>query len=359
MSIVRAFLGGLGVAVVAVACGGSDDGSAIAPGASSPPLAPGRTDPAPETPAGSTVTPASACATSSANGEALPVYLVFMYDRSGSMKNDSKWSSAKAGMQAFFADPSTKGLFASLTFFAQPAPNECTAESYAVPAVPMAPLPDASSFVSVLDGVVPGAVGGGTPTLPAAKGAVQLAQSVAAQHAKDGRVAIVLVTDGEPNGCGSTPENVAAELAKVKDVIPTYVIGVGSEVQNLDTIAAGGGTAPAIRVATNDPGQTTKDFTSALNAIKQHAVSCDYVVPSPPNGQVLDPSAVNVSITATGGSPATLPYDPACAGGVGWHYDDATAPTRIVMCSTSCDSLKAAPAKVDIFFGCKTAVAVR
>src|SRR5262245_4324327 len=39
---------------------------------------------------------APSCATASATPKAIPVYLVFMFDRSGSMKDNSKWTSCAA-----------------------------------------------------------------------------------------------------------------------------------------------------------------------------------------------------------------------------------------------------------------------
>jgi hypothetical protein len=356
MASFRAYLFALGMIASVTACGSEADSSAFTESNPTGPIggpgagAIGSSEP---------VTPSSACATSSANGEVVPVYLVFMYDRSGSMKNNSKWSSAKSGMESFFADPTTKGLFASLSFFAQPDPDTCAPESYVTPAVAMLPLPDATAFSAAIGAVTPGGVGGGTPTLPAAKGAVKLAQNVLAAHAPDGKVAIVLVTDGEPDGCNSTPANVAEELAKVKATIPTYVIGVGSETTNLDTIATGGGTAPATIIQTSNPAQTAQDFTKALQQIKQQALSCEYVLPQPPNGAALDVNAVNVTFTPAQAPTQTLVYSHDCANSSGWHYDDVKAPTKIIICPTSCGSFQSSSGKVDIVFGCQTSGDVR
>ena len=61
----------------------------------------------------------AACATQSATAEARPVYLVFMFDKSGSMTSNGspKWGSAKAASKAFFESPDSKGISASLSFF--------------------------------------------------------------------------------------------------------------------------------------------------------------------------------------------------------------------------------------------------
>jgi uncharacterized protein YegL len=290
-----------------------------------------------------------ACATSSAEGAALPVYLVFMYDRSGSMNDNNKWTSARAAMENFFGSATAANMNASLAFFPQ---GSCNAAEYAAPTVAMRPLPDATTFKNAIYTTGPN---GGTPTLPAIQGAIQYAQSVQTGLTNGGKVAVVLVTDGEPNGCNSTPQNVAAEAAKVASTIPTYVIGVGNSLANLNTIAQGGGTNQAILVSDTNPQQTTADLEKALGQIK-NALSCEYAIPAPPGGEQIDYDAVNVVFTPTGMGPATLTYNKDCTGGTGWHYDDANAPKRILICQSSCDAIKTANGngKVEIQFGCAT-----
>ena len=53
------------------------------------------------------------CATQSAVAEAKPVYLVFMFDKSGSMDKSSKWTSCSAGLKSFFGDAKSAGMSAS------------------------------------------------------------------------------------------------------------------------------------------------------------------------------------------------------------------------------------------------------
>ena len=145
----------------------------------------------------------AACATQSATAEARPVYLVFMFDKSGSMTSNGspKWGSAKAASKAFFESADSKGISASLTFFPDQADYSCNVSDYDTPRVSMAALPS-TSFGQSLDNQIPG---GGTPTYQALQGAISYAQGVATGQAKDGKVAIVLVTDGLPDsGCGNT-----------------------------------------------------------------------------------------------------------------------------------------------------------
>jgi uncharacterized protein YegL len=290
-----------------------------------------------------------ACATSSAEGAALPVYLVFMYDRSGSMDSNGKWDAAKKAMNNFFGSTTAQGMNASLAFFPQ---SSCNAAQYSNPSVAMRALPDANAFSNAINNTNPN---GGTPTLPALQGAIQYAQSVKSGLTNGGKVAIVLVTDGEPNDCNSSPQSVAQAASQVASQIPTYVIGVGNSLTNLNTIAQGGGTKQAILVSDTNPTQTTADLEKALGQIK-NALSCEYGIPAAPNGQTIDYDAVNIVYTPTGGAPDTLTYNKDCTGGTGWHYDDPNKPTRILICNTSCDAIKAANGngKIELQFGCAT-----
>jgi hypothetical protein len=276
------------------------------------------------------------------------VLLVFMFDRSGSMAEQSKWISCSQGLDAFFSDPNSKGLLASLQFFEQL--DQCSVSAYQTPLVPMRPLPSAS-FAQAISGVFPA---GETPTLPAIQGAIAYAQQMQAIN-PNGKLAVVLVTDGEPNVCNSTVQAVSAAAAAVASTIPTYVIGIGS-VQNLDTIAAAGGTKQAFIVSTSDPAQTATDFQNALAVIKGSSVGCEYQVPTAPAGQSIDFNKVNVVYTPSGGSSETLTYNKDCSGnGQGWHYDDPTKPTRIEICGGSCTPIQADKGgQIRIELGCST-----
>ncbi|HSO34260.1 MAG TPA: vWA domain-containing protein [Labilithrix sp.] len=310
------------------------------------------------------VDPSSACATSSAGVDAPPIYLVFMVDRSGSMGNSNqagqnlnlRWNPVKAGLQAFFADPANANVHASITFFSQGTTSavECSDATYSTPAVAMTALPDATQFTAAFGAQSPG---GGTPTKPAENGAIAYAQTVQAGLKPGEKVAIVLATDGEPNDCTSTPDNVAAAAATVASTIPTYVIGVGPDTTNLDKIAVGGGTTKAIMIATANAAQVSADLRAAIGKIKAAQLGCTYTLPPPPAGQTLDVNAVNVDYTPAGGPPQTLAYSADCSNPNGWHYDSATAPTQIVMCANSCSTLQAdtTGGKVDIIFGCAIA----
>ena len=224
----------------------------------------------------------------------------------------------------------------------------------------MTALPNGPAFNPAINAISPN---GFTPTLPALQGAVQYAQTVKAGLTRGEKVAVVLVTDGDPNHCSTNPNDAAAAAAEVgafaatvAATIPTYVIGVGSDAANLAAIATGGGTAPPIMVSTTNPAQTTTDFVNAINQIKNSTLGCDYTLPAPPAGQTLDINAVNVIYTPGGGSPTTLTYSADCSNANGWHYDSVTTPTKIIMCTGQCATLQADTkgGKIDIAFGCVT-----
>ena len=337
---------------VGAACGGSPDssfGGAGAPNDGTSGRDGGGNGPA-FNDAGAVNPVNAACATSSASGQLTPANLVFMFDQSGSMGGPNmsvKWSPVTAALSAFFSDAASTGMSASLQYFSQG--STCSSSNYQTPEVPLSPLPS-PAFASSISTHSPA---GGTPTLPALKGAIDYAKSTAA--AKPGeKVAVVLVTDGDPNDCNSTVNNVAAEAATVAATIPTYVIGVGSDFGNLNAMAVGGGTGAAILVTVGDPNKTKADLAAALNKIRGATASCSFAMPKPPSGQVLDINAVNVQFTSSAG-PQTLAYNRDCTGGTGWHYDNASAPTAIDLCQATCDSVKAATGgKVSIAFGCAT-----
>jgi hypothetical protein len=276
------------------------------------------------------------------------VQLVFMFDRSGSMDQQSKWTSCSQGLKAFFSDPNSAGLLASLQFFMQT--DECNASAYQSPLVPMQPLPS-NSFAAAIDATSPN---GGTPTLPALQGAIAYAQQ--SQGINPGsKVAVVLVTDGDPNDCNSTVTDVSAAAQAVASTIPTYVIGIGS-VASLNAIAAAGGTGQAFVVSTSNPAQTATDLETALAAIKGNTLGCEYKVPTAPTGQNVDYTKVNVIYTPASGAPETLSYNATCSGnGQGWHYDNPTTPTKIEICAASCTPIEADKGgKISIELGCDT-----
>jgi Mg-chelatase subunit ChlD len=309
----------------------------------------------PQEPYVATPQPFETCATEPAAVESKPMYLAFIFDKSGSMAvaGSPKWDSAKAASRAFFEAPDSAGVHASLTFFPSDFDIACGPDVYETPTVPMTALPS-TDFGQSLDAQFPN---GGTPTHEALEGAIVYAQKEAANEAKDGKVAIVLVTDGLPeSGCAEdTVDCVSAIAASVAETLPTYVIGVGGELTSLTQIAAAGGTKSAFIVDTNAPEQIQRDFLGAINAIKMSNISCDYAIPSAPSGKEIDPDKVNVVHHLDSGD-TTLAYNPQCDAGAGWHYDDPNAPKHIQLCDVSCRDANNTPGELRVQFGCAARV---
>jgi Mg-chelatase subunit ChlD len=292
------------------------------------------------------------CAASTATAEAVPVNLVFMFDQSGSMGGGDrgvKWDPVTSATTSFFGDAASKGIRASLQYF--PQGGSCSTSVYENPEVALTDLPNTTTLASSFAAHDPG---GSTPTLPALTGALAHAATVATAHPGEA-TAVVLVTDGDPDGCGSEVQNTADAALAAAATTKTYVIGVGASLTALDQIAASGGTQKAILVNATNAAQANTELQAALAKIRGATLSCSYQMPAAPAGQTLDIATVNVNFTPTGGAPQTLAYNKDCTGGTGWHYDNANAPTKVEICKTTCDSAQADKSgKIDISVGCAT-----
>jgi hypothetical protein len=209
---------------------------------------------------------------------------------------------------------------------------------------------------------------GGTPLGPAVRGGI--APLRAHLMANPGRrVAIVLVSDGLPDGfCGGNfAEQIVDNVGEARTAmpsIPTYVIGVfaPSEIPRaqpvLNQLATAGGTGmPFILMTSADLGQR---FQEALNQIRGTALACEFTIPA--SMGAIDYTRVNVRWRG-GSSQEDLLYvgsadrcDPTRGG---WYFDVDPAtggtPKRVLICPASCAKFKSdAAAKVEVRFGCKT-----
>ncbi len=286
--------------------------------------------------------------------------------------------------------------------------GNCNVSVYATPDVPIQLLPGvAPAITTSLNNHSPG---GGTPTEPALQGAIQYAKQWAtANPTRNGlplKTVVVLATDGDPNDCSSDVPGVSAIAASGFSGTPsiqTFVIGVGSSLTSLNAIAQAGGTSQAIIVDTsNNP---TQQFIDALNTIRDTStvtgtttvyvdggtttayvdagtttvyvdggtrtvyvdggtttvyskLPCEWNIPEvPPAAGTFDKNLVNVTYNGT-----TIGFvqDPAsCVAGTdAWHYDDYANPTKVMLCPSTCDEVKAADASavpnIEVYFGCQT-----
>jgi hypothetical protein len=89
------------------------------------------------------------------------------------------------------------------------------------------------------------------------------------------------------------------------------------------------------------------------------ALPCVYDIPDPGMGMEIDPGAVNFIYTPSGGSPQTIPNvgDMNGCTGQGWYYDNPAAPTQIITCPATCNTLTGDPTgSVEVAFGCATVI---
>jgi hypothetical protein len=244
--------------------------------------------------------------------------------------------------------------------------DSCTPADYQQPRVAIGELPGAES--AVVQGLAAVMPAGGTPIAPAFDGAAAHLRGYLQAHAGHA-AALVLATDGGPNGCtGNDVPGVAMRLAAAHTgapPLPTYVIGVVSAgnaaaAATFQTFATAGGTgAPFLLNAAGDLGQK---FQAALDEIRAKALPCELAIPRPSKGAI-DFGRVNVRYTGPAG-PDDLFYvtsadrcDPVKGG---WYYDvlpSAGTPTRIRVCEATCRRFQMEPGgKIELRFGCRTRV---
>jgi hypothetical protein len=100
-------------------------------------------------------------------------------------------------------------------------------------------------------------------------------------------------------------------------------------------------------------------FDEISTAVSQVAISCSWLIPDPPDGEVFDPELVNMEIEIDD-EVMQIGYvdDPELCDLVehGWYYDDPDNPTEIFVCPQTCELFQEAidSAEVHIVFGCET-----
>lgn len=317
-----------------------------------------------------------ACATETLGADVGPVNMFVMFDSSGSMNDDDKWPSATSAFTSFFQDPSTAGLRVAFRFFGSNQPTqgcnnrECSIDACADPLIDIATLAAESgtsdaheaALVNLMQTSRP-VTGLGTPIYPALGGAVKWASEYAASNPNENAV-VLFVTDGEPNGCNQDIGDIAALAADGWDLskVRTYAIGLeGSNESQLDQIATAGNTEHGYFIGA---GATAgQDLLNALNEIRASEIRCDVAIPASTTGERIDFNRVNVNYTPSAGGDAVafgkVPTAADCANLEGWHYDDPSAPTRVVLCESACERVNAdSGAELSIVLGCQSEPAV-
>lgn len=297
----------------------------------------------------------------------LPLHMILVIDRSGSMNTYGYWSPLQQALIQFIQDPLSEGLYVGLNYFPAPGGGDSCSlglwNPVQVPngAPPLALLPqDANALITSINGT---STGNMTPMYGGLAGSYQVAHDLQTVYPND-KVIVVLASDGLPTECGGSYEDinwlatnvVASEFAT--HGIETYAIAIAPGVVSaMSTIAQAGGTLQSYDVS-----QDTSAFAQKMSEIRGSAIGCEYLIPD--SGTEFDPYKVNVSITIDGGTPQSVPQaddETDCGSGDGWYYDDAANPTMIILCPTTCQTIETAQENqqqvdVDVKFGCPTEV---
>ncbi|MDD9943497.1 MAG: VWA domain-containing protein [Myxococcales bacterium] len=291
-----------------------------------------------------------------------PLDIYMIVDDSGSMV--PWWPFTLDALNMFFTDPGSEGIGVGLQFFG----SSCEASVYANPRVPVGELPGS---LQNLQGAFPILPVEGTATLPAMQGAIQYARARTESH-PDRTIAVLLVTDGLPDECGSTVQNVTDVIADGYTGTPsisTFVVGLGFDLNALNGFAAAGGTGqatlvnPAVATELLTALQTVRDAVietrvERTERVVERPLECEWQIPSDSGPNGFDRELVNVQLSSGAGASTPMlgkvPSRQECAA-MGWHFDEPDSPSRIVACPQTCEIIQATPqARVDILLGCET-----
>ncbi|HVU01628.1 MAG TPA: hypothetical protein VHE30_07750 [Polyangiaceae bacterium] len=360
-----------------------------------------------------------------------PIALYIVLDNSGSMKDDSKWTDAVSALTTFVqSDPSATGkpwtcvdkdgktvppppdlappgsgsISVAIQYFhpqnVGSNPNECDGTSHAKPAVPMGPIPaNGGAIVGSLGQTGPR---GNTPTVGALTGGTNYCAGYQADNPGK-KCVVVLVTDGQPNGCGLSSDcpsgggtdcvdpNSASTLTPIAQTglqngVVTFTVGMSGVTADgftlLDAIAVAGGSDCTPGSAGNEACNITtggaKGFLDALNTIRstvqvssaaQQTVTttqtstlpCQWTIPTPTDGKKFQKDLVNVSYSIADATTRVGKVASAgdCTAAGGWYYDVEDAPTRILTCPDTCTQIQSDPkVHVEVLVGCKSEPAV-
>ncbi len=337
--------------------------------------------------------PDAGCATSTLKGSLIPANLLFVVDRSGSMKCNlqtdvpqettayceshpkqldpnypSKWQLTVSALESALSTLQQGGnVSAGLAVFPKDGSN-CSVNTTANVPIKQLDTGWVATISTFLDNETPG---GSTPLA----GADIEAYSYILSQWKSlpGNKFVVLLTDGfESCSTGSLPDLLNTEVPQATGIgIRTFVIGVpGSEDGRalLSQIAYIGGT-PKTSSCTHNPSPAnvgdchfdmttstnfSQDLQDALKKISGTVLSCELDVPKNPTGGGVDPNKVNVTIDGNLVQSDKQQPSPACGTGAdGWQYSDSTK-TKIELCGQACTDAKKPNATVQVVLGCPT-----
>ncbi|HVU06168.1 MAG TPA: vWA domain-containing protein [Polyangiaceae bacterium] len=307
-----------------------------------------------------------------------PVAIYIMLDQSASMVGP-KWTAAVGAITAFLTDQKSAGLDVAFQIFPNNFPplpsgcSNCAGTDCAVPMYAMGQLPGAAAAITGdLAQRLP--FGLGTPIEAGLRGSTQFCASYQSAHPEE-KCAVVFITDGAPSTCATGQDLVnIAGAALTQNKVQTFTVGMdGADYTLLDQIAQAGGTdctpnAPSFACNATD----TQSFLTALEGIRTtitvthevthevthtKPVACEYSRPDVPDGKAFDKSKVNVEYTTGGVKTDVLHTDSVstCPPEGGWYYDDNDAPTKILVCPSTCTTITSlTDITFNVLFGCET-----
>jgi hypothetical protein len=312
---------------------------------------------------GKPIDPDAACGVVEEKANVTPLNLYLMVDRSVSMEG-TNWNAARAGLEAFLASPKAAGVRAAIKFFpiVDTTPS-CDQNLFKTPTVPFAPLPgNAQPILDAMDAETP--AGFGSPIYPALGGAILAGIDVASNNPGE-TAAVLLVTDGAPEGPGTScsgvdpedPAEIAAIAASGYAFAPpvvTFVVGLpGVNQAFANQVAQAGGSDQAILVSNVN---VAVEFQKALEKVLGQALPCEFAIPFKVDSGEIQLTQVNVEVTPGGGMPVIVPQNLDCDG-PGWKYDQIVDPTKIILCPETCAEVKADyQAAIQILLGCQTII---
>lgn len=311
--------------------------------------------------------------------ENIPLDIYIMFDQSASMgceiDAEPPWQNyccgdtcgpriepVRAAVDQFLTDPQSNGISVGIGFFGNLpiGSTSCDESDYAEPAVIMGELPGHAT--AVLDALYDVSPTGETPTGAAIRGACDYVTEWHEEHPVSKKV-ILLVTDGVPEapsspGCNPTVTDAAQaaeDCLSGQPAIPTYVLGVGQALNNLNEIAVAGGTEQAYLVDSD----VEISVLEALNAIRSDAIiPCTLTIPKPAGGETINYSQVNVGICGAGGVTVHTYFveEPAHCDSGGWYYQETPEGRVVQLCEQTCDTVGSAGTSLVLSVGCETVV---
>lgn len=279
------------------------------------------------------------CAEASFRGGFGRLSMYILLDRSESMMVDAKWDKASAALSGFVQDPTLEGLGVGLQLF--PKGSTCDADDYAVPAVPVAPLPGpVEAFQQVLADTAL-QLKGATPTLPVLRAGITHARALQLEDPSHA-VIVALVTDGAPNECESTTENlvaIAKDGAESSPQVLTFVVGIDlGYTEPLVKLAAAGGTGAPVLI---EGASTAQELVDALRSFQDTLVACRY--PLPVVGEAIEPTDVTVRYRVSDDEEPVAVQQVSsvtdCHAGA-FYLEAPGSPKDAVLCPGLCDELR-------------------